>query len=173
MQNFCPCYRCALFYFGRLCAYYSPYTKYAFVVYILLRDGSLTLQLSDSISACKYWCVLPMCVTHIYVYKLFASHLDDFFHIYKLIKFYKIQHMNMAQIMSFEYMYVRRNNLSLSRLCVGHIKPTTATTPTTKTIFHCTHCEFTIFPSPFENIKCYLTYEALDLLAIFTNISRI
>lgn len=77
--------------------------------------------------------------------------------------------MNMAQIMSFEYMYVRRNNLSLSRLCVGHIKPTT----TTKTISHCTHCEFTIFPSPFENIKCYLTYEALDLLAIFTNISRI
>lgn len=35
--------------------------------------------------------------------------------------------MNMAQIMSFEYMYVRRNNLSLSRLCVGHIKPTTTT----------------------------------------------
>lgn len=130
---------------------------------------AMALQLSDSISACKYWCVLPMWVTHIYVYKLFASHLDDFFHIYKLIKFYKIQHMNMAQIMSFEYMYVRRNNLSLSRLCVGHIKPTT----TTKTISHCTHCEFTIFPSPFENIKCYLTYEALDLLAIFTNISRI
>lgn len=80
--------------------------------------------------------------------------------------------MNMAQIMSFEYMYVRRNNLSLSRLCVGHIKPTT-TTPTTKTISRCTRCEFTIFPSPFKNIKCYLTYEAFDLLAIFTDISRI